>query len=81
MLGLGFLTLVPNNEVVAMLVADVPGVKLSGLLFDAGPPNSPVLLQVGTWNAHKATRTTRPRLRRVFRMVVRLPQGDDQPSS
>jgi hypothetical protein len=53
-LGLGFPTLVPNNGVVAMSVADVPGVKLSGLLFDAGPLNSPVLLQVGTWHAHKS---------------------------
>jgi len=53
-LGLGFPTLVPNNGVVAMLVADVPGVKLSGLLFDAGPLNSPVLLQVGTLHAHKS---------------------------
>ena len=25
-----------------------PGVKLSGVIFDAGPVNSPVLLQVGT---------------------------------
>src|SRR5580704_17216443 len=53
-LGLGFPTLVPNNGVVAMSVADVPGVKLSGLLFDAGPVNSPVLLQVVTKNAHKS---------------------------
>jgi hypothetical protein len=37
-----------------MSVADVPGVKLSGLLFDAGTVNSPVLLQVGTPNAHKS---------------------------
>jgi hypothetical protein len=53
-LGLGFPTLVPNNGGVAMSVADVPGVKLSGLLFDAGTVNSPVLLQVGTKNAHKS---------------------------
>jgi hypothetical protein len=53
-LGLGFPTLVPNNGVVAMSVADVPGVKLSGLLFDAGPLNSPVLLQVGSLHAHKS---------------------------
>jgi hypothetical protein len=53
-LGLGFPTLVPNNGVVAMSVADVPGVKLSGLLFDAGSLNSPVLLQVGTPHAHKS---------------------------
>jgi hypothetical protein len=30
-----------------MTVAGVPGVKLSGLIFDAGPVNSRVLLQVG----------------------------------
>jgi hypothetical protein len=53
-LGLGFPTLVPNNGIVAMEVADVPGVKLNGLLFDAGPLNSPVLLQVGKPNAHKS---------------------------
>jgi hypothetical protein len=54
-LGLGFPTLVPDNGVVAMKVADVPGVKLSGLMFDAGPVNSPVLLQVGTPNAHRSS--------------------------
>ena len=45
-----------------MSVADVPGVKLSGLLFDAGQLNSPVLLQVsGTRNAHNE-RPERPDL-------------------
>jgi len=53
-LGLGFPTLVPSNGGVAMSVADVPGVKLNGLLFDAGPLNSSVLLQVGTPHAHKS---------------------------
>jgi hypothetical protein len=53
-LGLGFPTLVPDDGVVTMSVADVAGVKLSGLLFDAGPVNSPVLLQVGTPHAHKS---------------------------
>ena len=37
-----------------MSIADVKGVKLAGLLFDAGPINSPVLLQVGTRHAHKS---------------------------
>jgi hypothetical protein len=50
-LGLGFPTLVPANGIVTMTVADVKGVKLAGLLFDAGPVNSPVLLQVGTQHA------------------------------
>jgi hypothetical protein len=53
-LGLGFPTLVPDDGDVAMSVADVTGVKLAGLMFDAGPVNSPVLLQVGTPHAHKS---------------------------
>ncbi|MEO7448532.1 MAG: adenylyl cyclase, partial [Humibacillus sp.] len=32
----------------AMSVADVPGVDIAGITFDAGPVNSPVLLQIGT---------------------------------
>jgi hypothetical protein len=46
-LGLGYPTLVPQGGAAAMTVADVPGVRLAGLLFDAGAVNSPVLLQVG----------------------------------
>ena len=45
-LGLGFPTLVPQNGTAAMQVVGVPGVKLSGMIFDAGPKNSPVL-QIG----------------------------------
>jgi hypothetical protein len=46
-LGLGFPTLVPAHGNLSMLVASVPGVKLSGMIFDAGTVNSPALLQVG----------------------------------
>ena len=46
-LGLGLATLVPDNGIVAMTVANVPGVKLAGFMIDAGPVNSPVLLEVG----------------------------------
>jgi hypothetical protein len=53
-LGLGFATFVPGNGVAAMTVADEKGVKLAGLMFDAGPVNSLVLLQVGTPYAHKS---------------------------
>lgn len=53
-LGLGFPTLVPSDGEVTMEVADVTGVKLAGLLFDAGPVNSPVLLQVGKPHAHNS---------------------------
>jgi hypothetical protein len=47
-LGLGFPTLVPANGIVPLRVTSVPGVKLSGIIFAAGPVNSPVLLQVGS---------------------------------
>jgi hypothetical protein len=46
-LGLGLATLIPQNGVIPMTVADVDGVSIAGLLFDAGSTNSPVLLQVG----------------------------------
>ncbi|MFI2314916.1 coagulation factor 5/8 type domain-containing protein [Streptomyces sp. CB00072] len=46
-LGLGLATIIPDNGVTAMKVADVDGVKLAGFLIDAGPVNSPTLLEVG----------------------------------
>jgi hypothetical protein len=46
-LGLGLATIVPDNGVTAMTVADVDGVKLAGLLLDAGTTNSSVLMEVG----------------------------------
>ncbi|MFJ4702912.1 discoidin domain-containing protein [Streptomyces sp. NPDC088768] len=51
-LGLGYATLIPDNGVTAMKVADVDGVKLAGLLLDAGAVNSPSLLEVGTAGSH-----------------------------
>ena len=61
-LGLGFATLVPQNGTAAMLVLGVPGVKLSGMIFDAGPKNSPVLLQVGGPLAHATGDASDPTL-------------------
>jgi hypothetical protein len=46
-LGLGFPTLRPVHGTAAMVTADVDGIEIAGLLFDAGPKNSPVLLEVG----------------------------------
>ncbi|MFJ5291477.1 adenylyl cyclase [Streptomyces sp. NPDC088348] len=46
-LGLGIATLVPDGGITAVSVADVDGVKISGLLVDAGPAASKVLVQVG----------------------------------
>lgn len=46
-LGLGLATFVPDNGITAMTVADVDGVKIAGVLFDAGTVNSPTLLELG----------------------------------
>jgi hypothetical protein len=46
--GLGFPTLVPEEGNAAMNVSDVDGVDLSGLIIDAGPEKSRVLLQLGS---------------------------------
>ncbi|MGX6606046.1 galactose-binding domain-containing protein [Micromonosporaceae bacterium Da 78-11] len=46
-MGLGYATIIPDNGVTALQVADVDGVKLAGLLFDAGTTNSPNLLVIG----------------------------------
>ena len=50
-LGLGLATLVPDGGVSAIIVDDVDGVTLAGLLVDAGPINSPVLVQVGRFGS------------------------------
>ncbi|MFE7095027.1 discoidin domain-containing protein [Streptomyces erythrochromogenes] len=60
-LGLGLATIVPDNGVTAMKVGDVDGVRLAGFLIDAGPVNSPSLLEIGpagTTTDHAADPTT-----------------------
>ncbi|MFJ4199537.1 discoidin domain-containing protein [Streptomyces sviceus] len=60
-LGLGLATLVPDNGVDAMHVADVDGVRLAGFLIDAGRANSDTLLRIGEPGAsadHSADPTT-----------------------
>ncbi|WP_328448004.1 chitobiase/beta-hexosaminidase C-terminal domain-containing protein [Amycolatopsis sp. NBC_00438] len=60
-LGIGYPTLVPDNGVNAMQVSDVDGVRLKGLLFDAGTTNSQALLTVGqsgSTASHAANPTT-----------------------
>jgi hypothetical protein len=51
-LGLGMPTLSPVKGTSAMEIADVSGVQLCNILFDAGPITSPVLLQVGEPGSH-----------------------------
>ena len=47
-LGQGFATLVPQRGNAALVVLPNTGVKVSGLIVDAGPVNSRVLVSVGT---------------------------------
>ena len=47
-LGLGFTTLVPDRGDSALAISDVDGVKIGGIMIDAGTQESPVLLEVGT---------------------------------
>jgi hypothetical protein len=47
-LGQGFATLVPQRGNAALVVVPDTGVKVSGLIVDAGPVNSRVLVSVGT---------------------------------
>jgi hypothetical protein len=46
-LGLGLATLLAEGGTKLLTVADVPGVTIAGLFLDAGPTNSPVLMEVG----------------------------------
>lgn len=46
-LGLGYATLQPQTGTEAITVDDVDGVEIAGLIVDAGPVNSSVLVRVG----------------------------------
>jgi hypothetical protein len=46
-MGLGFATLLADKGTAVMTTADVDGIVISGLFFDAGAEKSPVLLEVG----------------------------------
>ena len=66
LLGLGLPTLVPTDGNVTMAVADVKGVDLTGLMFDAGTKSSPVLLRIGTARAHRSDPADPTALQDVF---------------
>ena len=59
-LGLGYADLVPQTGTAGLTVADVDGVQLAGFLIDAGPVNSPVLLQVGVKGAPRVSHASNP---------------------
>ncbi|MGN6818197.1 MAG: adenylyl cyclase [Sphingomonas sp.] len=52
-LGLGLATLLAQDGSKAIAVADVPGVTIAGLLIDAGPVSSPVLVEIGPRGANR----------------------------
>ncbi len=61
-LGLGFATVEPTTGNEAISIADVAGVEVAGLIVDAGPVKSPVLLRVGetlnSGNSHRGNPTS-----------------------
>ena len=59
-LGLGYPTLIPQSGTSAITVADVDGVQIADLLIDAGPTNSPVLMQVGVAGATRVSHASNP---------------------
>ena len=59
-LGLGFATLTAVHGAMPMSVADVPGVDIAGVIFDAGPTNSPLLLQIGNGHGEGKARADDP---------------------
>ncbi|GAA4353659.1 adenylyl cyclase [Angustibacter luteus] len=51
-LGLGMATLTAARGAVPLVVGDVKGVDVAGLMIDAGPVRSPALMRVGTRHGH-----------------------------
>ncbi len=59
-LGLGFPTLIPTNGNAAMTTARAKGILVSGIIFDAGPTSSSVLLRVGSGHARSDREASDP---------------------
>ncbi|MFE9188390.1 discoidin domain-containing protein [Micromonospora sp. NPDC007208] len=65
-LGLGLATIQADNGAVGMRVADVDGVKVAGIMFEAGTTNSPVLMEVGPSGSSASHATNPTSLHDVF---------------
>jgi hypothetical protein len=59
-LGLGFPTLIPTNGNAAMTTPRAKGIMISGVIFEAGPVNSPVLLQIGSGRSRSDNEASDP---------------------
>jgi hypothetical protein len=53
-LGLGMPSLAPTGGDAALRIEDVDGVRIAGVLVDAGPVESAVLVEVGRKNSHRS---------------------------
>jgi len=58
--GLGLATLTATSGNTVLTTADVAGIDISGLIVDAGPVNSPVLMQIGTKNGNNGVPHNQP---------------------
>jgi hypothetical protein len=59
-IGLGFPTLIPTNGNAALTTARAKGIMISSLIVDAGPVNSPVLMQIGNGHARSDNEASDP---------------------
>jgi hypothetical protein len=59
-LGLGFPTLVPTHGHPALTTQNAKGIEISGIIIDAGPVNSKVLLQLGSGHARSDNEASDP---------------------
>ncbi len=65
-MGLGMPSLTPDNGTAAIRIADVDGVRVSGLIVDAGPKNSRALVDVGSGFSHRGHAADPTSLQDVF---------------
>jgi hypothetical protein len=56
-MGLGLPSLIPDNGTAALEIADVPGVKVVGILVEATAKSSPTLVKVGDAGSTRDNRT------------------------
>src|SRR3954451_10922612 len=59
-LGLGVATLTAQNGAVPIVVSDARGVDVAGLMIDAGPVESPALLQIDAKAGHRSASQPTP---------------------
>jgi hypothetical protein len=82
LMGLGVATLIPDNSTPAIVVNDVDGVTVSGLIIDAGataPTNNQPLLLVGPSTSNRADHSADPTV--LFDICCRVGGASAGPTS